>query len=82
MTSLDCSRRCTSPESNRLSDLVRRTTPEGPLMALDDAVEHFLADAPPMTPSRWTGLRPLLDLQAIGAACGSAVSLQTIDSRE
>ena len=51
-------------------------------MTLDDAVVHFLADAPPMTFVRWTGLRPLLDVQAIGSACGSGVSLQTIDSRE
>jgi hypothetical protein len=51
-------------------------------MTVSDAVAHFLADAPPMTPLRWTGLRPLLDVQAIGAACGPGVSLQTIDSRE
>lgn len=81
MTSLDCSRRCTSPESDRLSDPAPRSAPTGPVMTLDDAVEHFLADAPPMTPLRWTGLRTLLDVQAVGAVRCSGVSRQTIDSR-
>lgn len=50
---------------------------------LDDAVAHFLADAPPMTPQRWARLRPRLEAQALcslQAAPGSSVR-QTISSR-
>lgn len=61
--------------------MTRRRTADAPLMTLDEAVVHFLADAPPMTSTRWAQLRPLLDAQAIGQASGSVVSLHTIDSR-